>query len=366
MSEKDEKKKLLDEVSEEVSKQVAPAITKDVVQKVLDQLPNRSNTKDDHEDKQKSCDYFKALRAGDKDRMKALGTGVSTEGEELAPSYFSNRLQHFLEDVGVVRQLAQRWPMVGKDLAIPTMGSIQSYRIGEMEKITADQPDTGAVKLVAEKVAVIVPISNELLADSNVDVVNAIAKIAATSMARIEDTWGIIGMNADEGIFGHADTNFASTTGGMATVDFNVLLDLVGSIHSISARNAKWVMSWNVYNLLRKIQSTDEHYLYKMPSEGSVSTIWDLPVKFTDVMPTVTDDAVDLDFIALGDFNNMYFGDRKQYTVDVSKEATITDTNGSTVIDLFAQDMSAIRVIERIDIKLNNVAQAFGKVATAA
>jgi hypothetical protein len=62
----------------------------------------------------------------------------------------------------------------------------------------------------------------------------------------------------------------------------------------------------------------------------------------------------------------MLFADKKEYELKISQEATIKDVDGTTPINLFEQDMSAIRVIERIDIALAEAAKAFAVLKTAA
>jgi hypothetical protein len=42
------------------------------------------------------------------------------------------------------------------------------------------------------------------------------------------------------------------------------------------------------------------------------------------------------------------FGDKQQLRVKLLEEATITDTDDSTVINLAEQDMIALRIVERV------------------
>ena len=68
----------------------------------------------------------------------------------------------------------------------------------------------------------------------------------------------------------------------------------------------------------------------------------------------------------MANLDYMLFADKKEYELKISQEATITDTDGSTLINLFEQDMSAVRVIERVDIALAEAAKAFAVLKTAA
>lgn len=374
-----DKENLLKEVSsavaERVEKDLTPkvteAVTKEVVEKVReevrdiikDEMPVVTSTRKKdtrEEERQKAVEYFKALRTGDRERMKALSEGDSGSGAELAPTYFSNKLQHFAEIVGLVRQNANRWPMTGKELRIPTMGNVSAYRVDEKGKITASDPSTGTVTLTAKKVAALIPVSNELLEDANVDVVRAIAKVAGEALAKVEDTWAFKGLQSGEGIFQTSGVNeVVSSATSIADVSFDDLLDLLSEIHASSAEGARWIMSWKAFNQLRKKAGSDGHYVYQAPGESNPVTIWNTRVLFSDVMPTAP--ASNEYALAIANFSDMYFGDRKQYTLDISKEATITDSDGTTVIDAFAQYMTVLRIVERVDIQLTNVDKSFGR-----
>lgn len=97
------------------------------------------------------------------------------------------------------------------------------------------------------------------------------------------------------------------------------------------------------------------------------ATLWNFPVEFSSIMPKTTDGSqAGTKFLTLANFDYMMFGDRKQVTVEISKDATVTDTDGSTAINLFEQDMSAVRVIERVDIQLAEADKAFAVLKTAA
>ncbi len=67
--------------------------------------------------------------------------------------------------------------------------------------IPASKPTIGQNTFTIKKVAGIVPMSNELLKDANVDTMNILSMIFAESLTKYEDEWGILGKNAGEGIF---------------------------------------------------------------------------------------------------------------------------------------------------------------------
>src|SRR5579872_1220703 len=131
-------------------------------------------------------------------------------------------------------------------------------------------------------------------------------------------------------------------------------------------------MSLGVLNNFRKLRasvsSTPQQFLFEAFGAPEIpSTMWGIPYDLSPLMPnnTVGSQAA-TKFLALVNWDNVIFGDDNQYTMDVSTEATITDVNGSTLINLFEQNMVALKITGDIDIELANAALAHATLKTAA
>ncbi len=97
------------------------------------------------------------------------------------------------------------------------------------------------------------------------------------------------------------------------------------------------------------------------------ATMWDIPYSTSAVMPKNADSSqAGKKFLALANFENLIHGDSKQYTMEISNQATITDTDGSTLINLFEQNMVALKIYGEIDIQLSNPDKAFAVIKTSA
>lgn len=372
---KKELKSLLDEVKS--------GVTEEVYKKLLEELPkrkdifgtvneNHSNSEFSKEDKEKAAEYVRAKFASDGARAKALSAGTATEGAELVPEYFASEIVRVAPTYGVVRRDARIWPMQGKHTVnVPTASAVTAYRVAEKNKITSSMPTSGQVILTLQKLAALIPMSNDLLKDANVDTVDLLARLSAEALSKLEDQWGILGLAAGEGIFQSTTAqtlNLASGQDTYAEVTFDDLLDAMNLLDEGALAGAKWYMSFSVFNALRKIKaSTSGEYIMQPPSGGQPATIWNIPVVFSPIMPKTSDASqASKKFIALANFDYMLMGDAKEYELKISQDATVTDTDGSTAINLFEQDMSAVRVIERVDIKLAEADKAFVAVKTAA
>ncbi len=369
----------MNEEVQKVLQELKGGITTEVFEKLMAELPNRKDifggqspeAKAD-ESKAKSAEYLKALYEGDTAHLKAMSVGTNADGGFLAPDYFASEVIRVAGNYGLVRRLARPWEMAGKTEKIPTAGSVTTYRVNEKAKATSSQPTIGQVTLTAKKLVAMIPVSNELLEDANINLVDLLTLLAGESLAKKEDEWGLKGLGAGEGIFQSTTApvvTMAATNTTYEKADFLNLIDVMNQCNEDALAKARWIMSFSVFNGFRKIQAGagDKQHVLQHPGSGMPATLWNFPVEFSSIMPKTTDGSqAGTKFFTLANFDYMMFGDRKQVTVEISKDATITDTDGTTPINLFEQDMSAVRVIERVDIQLAEADKAFAVLKTAA
>jgi HK97 family phage major capsid protein len=369
-------------VATEVKETVMPAITKEVFEQMKADLPNRKKelfgedvrdeTKDAKEAKEKSAEFIKAHMAGDSAQLKSLSTGTDADGGYLVPENFSNEIIRIAPTYGVVRRDARNYGVsdAGNSTKLPTIGSVSVSRVSEKGAIPAVQPTTGQISIDIKKLAGITPMANELLQDAGPDTVDILTMLYAEAFAKAEDTWGFAGLAAGEGIFQNADVpvlTLDATNTSYTDVTLDDMLAALDLLDDDAAGNAKWYMTFSMFNHFRGLKDADGRYLLQHPTDGRPATIWNLPIQLVRVMPRTTDGSqAGKKFLAVGDLSYMLFADKKEYSFNISQQATIKDVDGTTPINLWEQDMSAVRVIERIDIQLAEAAKAFAVVATAA
>jgi HK97 family phage major capsid protein len=368
----DEAKHLLEEVKK--------GVTEEVLEKVKSFMADRKDIfgAGEHEDgntkkmdsKQKTAEYIRAKFAGDTSKTKALSEGTAAAGQELVPIYFANEIVRLAPKFGIVRANARKWPMGAPTVKVPTAGTVTAYRVGEKAAINSSAPSTGFVTLSAKKLACMIPVSNELLKDADVNLVDLLARLSAEALAKQEDTWGLMGTQTGEGIFQNASVPVFTLATGKTTyaqVTADDLLDTLSLLDMSAVTEAKWGMHFSVFNALRKQKAnTAGVYLVQAPTDNMPANIWNEPVDFARVLPgTSAGSQNGTVFAYAADFNYMLMGDMNQYEMEISRDATIVDTDGSTSLNLFQQDMSAVRITERIDIQLAEAAKAFAVVKTS-
>ena len=366
---------IVEQITSEVAKQVTPGITKEVLATVKDGLAELRNIKDEagmkKEAQTKAASFLQAVVSNDRAKIKDLSGGNTNEGAELVPEYFASELIRVANKYGVIRRNARRMPLAGKT-SYPTASGVVAYRVEGMAKITSSAVSTDNVTLDAQKLAALVPVDNDLLADANVDVVDLIALLAGEALAKKEDEWGILGLAAGEGIFQNASVPSRDLEAGNTSYEdatWKDLLLLQNLLDEDAVEGAKYLMSRSLWNTFRAktVSDTDARFIFQDPGANTPATIWSLPVEWSKVMPKPAD-AVQANkaFMALANFDYMMFGDRKQVTLDITTEATVTSTDGNTSLNLFERDMSAVRLIERVDIQLAEAAKAFAVMTTSA
>ncbi|HEX2910401.1 MAG TPA: phage major capsid protein [Chloroflexia bacterium] len=380
-------KKEFEQVVEAVTSKVAPIVTEKtvdmLVEKFKNEKPLRKQIFGDGESSEKSelaekkaiaAEYIKKLVR--KEETKSLSSGSATNGSELVPTYVSDSVIGVAQKYGLIRSKAMQWPMQGILEDVPTVGTVQAYRLAtDTTAMTASQPTTGAVKLSAKTIGVMIPISKTLLMNANPKLVDILTVLAGKAIAKLEDQWGLLGLAAGEGIFqntnvpvytlGSTNTTYAKAT----ATDLLAVEDLVDE--NFIGDSMEWVMSRSVLNNFRKeravVGSDKQGFLLPGYGENTPPTLWGYPYNTTAVMPKNSDESqAGKKFLALVDWSNIVFGDAMQYTMEISDQATITDVDGSTAINTFQQNMVALKIWGQVDIKLANAASAFGVLATAA
>ncbi len=325
--------------------------------------------------KKDAAEYLKALANNDKATTKALSSGGSTSGAELVPTYVSDQFITVAQKYGLVRQYANKWPMQGINENIPTISNITSYRLAsDTAAVTASEPTTGALQLRAKTVGVIIPVSKVLLQNSSIALVDAITMLAGKAIAKLEDQWGFLGLGAGEGIFqtvGVPTVNLGSGNTTYAKVTAEDLLSLQDAVdENFFGDRMRWIMSRSILNNFRKLRanvSTDKQgFLFENFGGTMPGTMWDIPFDTSAVMPKNSDNSqAGKPFMALVDYDNLVHGDAMQYTMEISDQATITDTDGHTLINLFQQNMVALKVWGLVDIEVANPTKAHAILAAA-
>lgn len=379
----EEAKKAVEDLKSSVIETVTPAVTEDVVKRLMEELPLRKdlfgagNSADAEKREQKQA-AAGALQKLGKGEVKALTAGGSTSGTELVPTYVTSEIVRVAEQNGLTRRFGRKIPMQGAKVNFPTADSVTAYRVNEGSKVTSSQPTTGTLAMSSKTVGVLIPFSRKLLQNATVQTVDMLNMLAGEALAKLEDKWALLGLTSGEGVLQHASVpgvtmSTGNTTYAKATPEH--LLDVIDKVDDnvvLNPQNSlRWILSLSMLNAFRKqraaVGADLQGFLFQGFAGQTPPTMWDIPYSLSPIMPKTSDvSQTSTKFMALVDFANIYLGDDQQYSLEISEQATITDTDGSTLINLFEQNMVALKVTGEIDIQLANPSKAFAYLKTSA
>ncbi len=320
------------------------------------------------EKKSQWASFIKAVYHKDRQALgmfKAMTEGTDSEGGFVVPEEFAAEVNRVVEDFGLVAKLARKFPMRSDTMNVPRLSSsVSVYYPGEATAGTVSQPVFERVVLTAKTLVGLTPFSNELLADANVSVIDLLVELFAEAIAGMLDEQGFAGTGSPfTGIMVDNDvtTYFIGNneTGGDTSFD-DVTLDdtraLISSVKPWSLQGAAFYMNRTIWAFLQTLKgSTSGDYFISAINpvvtgasltqgfpNANAGTLWGYPVYLSDKMPErTTDDGASTPFIIFGNLKHLYVGQRQDIAVAISDSATVGG------FDLFAQNMSAIRVITR-------------------
>ena len=293
---------------------------------------------------------------------KTLTTAIPADGGYTVPTEFSSELIRLIDENGYIRRYATIIPMKGKSMTMPSLATgVTTVWVDEANAIGESQPTFSQVTLTNKKLATLVPISSELLADSSVAMANLIVNLIAEDMAAEEDRVGFAGNTGSgdpyDGILNLSGaTSVVMSAGDTAFTNINAdyLLNMTDAVPRAARRGAMFFMSREVLNVARQLKSSTGEYIFQNPANsGGFATIWGYPVVDLDVMPGLSASAVSTPFVIFGNPKYMYMGDRESITFNRS------------IHYAFNLDVTYIRATERVGF-VAALPQAFSILTTAA
>jgi len=316
--------------------------------------------------KEKMAMFVKALYNKDNQALapfkKAMSEGSTSGGGFLVPEEFTAEVYRIIEDFGLISKLGTRIVMGSDTKNVPRLSSSVTISYpGEATAGTESQPVLAQVQLLAKTCIGLTAMSNELLADANVSVVDLLAQLFAEAIAGEIDSQGFTGTGSPfTGILG--DTGCTVVTMGAGQTAFSDVTlgdfrDMITQVKPWALQGAGFVMHRTVWALAQKARvggtaSTTTDYFASSANpviigvpqgypSATAGFLWGYPVYLSDKMPSTTASAPATKFALFGNLKHVFYGVREELAVSISDSATVGVNN------LFEQNMSAVRVIAR-------------------
>jgi len=311
-------------------------------------------------------DHAMAVKLGGGDlKEKQLSEGTTTAGGYLVPEEFRAEVLRLANIYGLARRQCRIVPMARDKVDFPSAGDtgISTYWVSEAGTIASSTPNFGQVQLDAKKCCGLTILSNELVADAAVDILDYLMELFGEAIAKAEDTQWLAGTGSPvTGILGSGSVNTVTMDAGktgFANIDFEDVRNMIYAVIQAARVGGQFYLHGDILNSLQGERDNEGRYIWLPPSQGRGGTIWGYPYNETDVMPGISSSAKETKFVAFGNPRYTLFGDRRRITIDTSTDAYVDTTK------LFQTDQMAIRVIERVDIQLALPA-AYAALKTAA
>lgn len=248
------------------------------------------------------------LRGQDGEEVRAVTAGA-TPGSLTVPTNLSNLIIEKLFEVASIFSLTRRFTPAGGVLEVLREQDLGTAGfVGEMTNLTPNDFTMDKVRLTQKRAGTAIELSQHLINDSGIDVVNYAIDLLSRRLALTLDRNVLVGTgdenNQFEGMIGQADIGNV-TTAAASTIGPDDLLDLYNSIHPQYQANAVFVMNRATFNTLVKLKDGFGHYYFirDITASGAGYRLFGMPVLIVDAMPDVADNA---QAVLFADFQEAY------------------------------------------------------------
>lgn len=247
------------------------------------------------------------------DVVNALQVGTDSEGGYLVPDEFEGRLIQKLTENNVIRSLCNVIQTSYGERKIPVVASKGAADwVDEEGSYPLSDDSFAQITLDAYKVATMIKVSEELLADSFFNIESYVSEQFGKRIGDAEESAFLNGngVRKPTGILnstGGADIGVTSTVATNISAD--EIIDLVYALKAPYRKNAVFVMNDSTVKLIRKLKDGEGQYLWKPGiTENAPDMILGHRIITSEFMPAV---AAGNKTIAFGDFSFYWIADRQ-------------------------------------------------------
>ncbi len=253
-----------------------------------------------------------------------------------------------------VMSKARQWNMGSKTDRIPVLSALPTAYFVTTATDTGMKQTTSAdwenLDLVAEELAVIVPVPEAYLADSQVPVWDQVMPLIGQAFGKAFDNAVLWGTNKPSTWSAALSTSIEASnndfTEGVSGDDFAADLTYVGQAiakdgFDVNGFLAAPGIGWRLAGL----RSTTSELIYQ-PSVNSA--VGESPTLYGYPLTEQKNGAWDADYTVIaGDWTKAIVGVRQDLTYKVFTEGVISDDSGNVVLNLMQQDSVALRCVMR-------------------
>ena len=335
-----EKKQLADEDKKDLNKEIKTKIFTNWGGMKEIEYPSNLQALSKEE---KIVTFFKALFYAQADPnsqqvLRALTEGTPAEGGYLVPEELRTEVFRVLPDITVMRRIARVIPMNTDTLLLNSLSARPTaYWTAEYASKSTTSAEFSQVSLTPHDLVCLLPISEQLLADANINLVSFIVELFAEAIGLAEDQafFNGVGTTQPRGISIETITNFNGTG------SFDDVIRLIDSIPQRASQSPRAAFVGNRYlkRVMRLLKDSTGNYLWRDGKGG---------VGGGQEITKMPDTIYGYPFYEQNDLgNSLYFGDWSNYIIGDRQTMSVkTTTEGG---DAWRRNAMEIKAVERVD-----------------
>ena len=279
---------------------------------------------------------FTASKALDNWRGKAtLIEGTDSLGGFMVPDELESSLVKFIEGASVLLPHCRKFSMKSDTKKIPALdGGVSSAFHSEGSSITESNPTFAQVTLNAYRQDAFSVVSNELLEDSDIGVIDMLLSEFTEEMGRSLDNAILNGDGSESaagfsGVFTSAvgySTVFDSGSTSFSSILVSNMIELYHSVPSYAREKGIFVVHSDIAKYLQLEKDTDGAYRWNpYLNSGDMRIHGKYPIVESIKAPAESDSAISTAFVAFGNFNYLGVGQRKGISLLVDPYTNAAD-----------------------------------------
>ncbi|PHD69876.1 phage major capsid protein [Bacillus toyonensis] len=230
------------------------------------------------------------LRQQDGPELRAVQTGTAP-GMLTVPTTISDFIVEKLTESAQIFGRTKNFTPVNGFLEILREKTIGTAAfVGEMaENVNANDFTMDKVRLDQKRAVTAIELSQHLVNDSGIDVVNYSINLLSRRLGLALDNAVLIGDKSKgefEGILN--DVTIGEQTGKFTNaIEIDELLDLFNSMNPEYIGGAVWIMNRQTFNMIAKLKDGNGHYflVQDVATTGSIYKLFGQPILINDTMP---------------------------------------------------------------------------------
>jgi len=306
-------------------------------------------------------------RSCDKGEMKALGLTTGAGGGFMVPEEFIAEVQRKLTKDAVFRNISRIFTGVSRKGTIPQeTGTVNVTWSGENVTGTENtNPKFGSLSWSLSKMLVLEKISNELVRESEVDILDLVTDMIAEQIILAEELTFMDGSGSGRPTGLRALANVGSRNQAGANLAYDDLVDIKHDLLSQYRKNGIYLMDNTILALIAKLKDSNGLPLFlnigQLGGKGITDNVPVNTVGFILGSPVMEQNDIPTNLGGGSNESEIWYGDYKRaYAIfDGGTMEVSSTTEGFTT---FETDQIAIKATKYVDGK-GNIAEAVKKLA---